>query len=913
MNEINQNNELRAYAVALVLSDNAEQRNRILRMNHTQFSLFKRTNTHCDNDSTSNGNCQTKMSWLSETNGGALVKPAKSPFHEKRLKYRKKSNPENPQASTSYFANCERDKQRHCLPKGESEGSSSDSSEATEIKKHEGKIKKIGSTIASIFANASTTVYTHLTDILDTAEEHARSQMTKHSDAIQHELGVSANTAMLIVSHAFAYVHTKLKKKLSGKDLDYTEIAEYVIKVLEAVYSDLGVTTFPLPTLDEVKHMLSLKHTPNAKLLKKSILDYRKKSTEPSNTQAGESYFATCERGDDGKCLPKGESGSGEGGDETTNKDESEEQGGQGKQEFDNEYKTDSKSNYAKMDSLLESGDIDGLKAHNSELVTKFDDYYKQGVENLKQAGASDEQINKYQSALEKRKKEVNAKMEAFSGTINEFNSVNKKYNEIKTELEELKEPEEPQPIPEPEEPQLDDYQEIEEPEEPEEPAEIDEPEEPQEPEYIYEESDPDEPDYDDPGDPPTQPDKNDFEDPDDYNEAVADYKKEHAEWQNSVKEAEQSNAAKKKQYETEVKEVKQKNKEIERQNEMNEKSHAKALEKWEKEKEKVTKQNEKNSESHEKAVEKYEKEKEKKESELEKLDQKRESAKSKYDDMTDEFLDSLTDNSEIVDTYNSIREEIEAANAPTEEEDTEEEIPEEEESNQKSLFVYLKKSQPTNPQAGDSYFGNCERDKQGHCLPKGESEGESQEEAPAKDYKEASERAISQLSKEGKNAIYYYTSTGYGTINSEMRKCPPKFECVDKDILKKANAIRTAIEVAGKFPKPVDVSRGLYITDPVIREALVKQLESIHANDGYFQWPSLASTSTNSNTANEFGSSGAFGIMFQIKAKSGLYVESVTANTGENEIIQSWKTRYKIKNIEMTPKGGRVVHMEEI
>jgi hypothetical protein len=49
-----------------------------------------------------------------------------------------------------------------------------------------------------------------------------------------------------------------------------------------------------------------------------------------------------------------------------------------------------------------------------------------------------------------------------------------------------------------------------------------------------------------------------------------------------------------------------------------------------------------------------------------------------------------------------------------------------------KGIAFYHQKSDPKNPQAGESYFANCERDESGHCLPKGEGNSNKTEKTNA-------------------------------------------------------------------------------------------------------------------------------------------------------------------------------------
>ena len=64
----------------------------------------------------------------------------------------------------------------------------------------------------------------------------------------------------------------------------------------------------------------------------------------------------------------------------------------------------------------------------------------------------------------------------------------------------------------------------------------------------------------------------------------------------------------------------------------------------------------------------------------------------------------------------------------------------------------YFRKGDVTPPKVGESYFGTCERDKEGHCLPSGQSEGGGGKEPPkGKPAKEAAVRSeMSGVKREG-------------------------------------------------------------------------------------------------------------------------------------------------------------------
>lgn len=159
----------------------------------------------------------------------------------------------------------------------------------------------------------------------------------------------------------------------------------------------------------------------------------------------------------------------------------------------------------------------------------------------------------------------------------------------------------------------------------------------------------------------------------------------------------------------------------------------------------------------------------------------------------------------------------------------------------------------------------------------------------------ESSNNYITTLDKPAKAAIQDYTAEGYSAMNSAMRKCPPDFSCVSGDMKAQIDIIESAIAKAPKFKEPVDVYRGVSPA-PHIREALLKTITECKEKGKAFTMPSFTSTSLHPKVATQgtFGSD-ANSLLFKIKAKSGLYVESITDNPREFEILQSSKTKYKV------------------
>lgn len=171
---------------------------------------------------------------------------------------------------------------------------------------------------------------------------------------------------------------------------------------------------------------------------------------------------------------------------------------------------------------------------------------------------------------------------------------------------------------------------------------------------------------------------------------------------------------------------------------------------------------------------------------------------------------------------------------------------------------------------------------------------------------------------------VQRYTEDSYLYLNQEMRACPPHFECLEGSSRKMMSAIERLIAKAGPLKRPVDLYRGMRISTGTVEEML-KQAEALVRSGGEFRMPSLTSTSLDPVALKIFGAprEGA-GVVFKIKAKTGLYVDPVSLTAGEQEVIQSAFTRYKVvgtgKLTLNPPAPGRaattfphVIYLEEI
>jgi 8-oxo-dGTP diphosphatase len=156
------------------------------------------------------------------------------------------------------------------------------------------------------------------------------------------------------------------------------------------------------------------------------------------------------------------------------------------------------------------------------------------------------------------------------------------------------------------------------------------------------------------------------------------------------------------------------------------------------------------------------------------------------------------------------------------------------------------------------------------------------------------SNAAIAALPAKQKSAVEKYSGSGYAGLNESMRKCPPKFECVHGVEKLMMDHITNAVESAGKLPEPTRVFRGIHLTSDV-KTQMVALAKKLMTDGRAYRMPSITSTSLSPSTGHGFGQS----IVFNIKAKSGLYVEDISHHSHEHELIQSANTRYKVLAVE--------------
>jgi hypothetical protein len=188
--------------------------------------------------------------------------------------------------------------------------------------------------------------------------------------------------------------------------------------------------------------------------------------------------------------------------------------------------------------------------------------------------------------------------------------------------------------------------------------------------------------------------------------------------------------------------------------------------------------------------------------------------------------------------------------------------------------------------------------------------------------YKKVIERLGSDRAGRVLESVKEYTDEAYNSLNSQMRKCPPSFKCLDPDMRGLFDDLEAAIDAAPPFKDPVTVYRAINVS-PQLASELAAEAENKADDGSEFSLPSMTSTTLKASTALGFEKNKQQQqLMFHIKAKTGLYVDPISVNQGEEEIIQSPSTRYKVVGVADTDfkaeKGAwtytrKTIYLEEV
>lgn len=169
-------------------------------------------------------------------------------------------------------------------------------------------------------------------------------------------------------------------------------------------------------------------------------------------------------------------------------------------------------------------------------------------------------------------------------------------------------------------------------------------------------------------------------------------------------------------------------------------------------------------------------------------------------------------------------------------------------------------------------------------------------------------EDVVDELSTAEFDEVVYYTDNGYRTLNADMRKCPPEFTCLDDVMRQRVERIEKAIAMAAPLPKPAVVHRAIANLDAETVGSLLAAAQACEDGETPFALPSITSASFSEKATGNFAGHASDTVRFEILAKHGLPVESITATKDEHELLLSAHARYHVRDVD-----GNTIFLEQI
>jgi len=157
------------------------------------------------------------------------------------------------------------------------------------------------------------------------------------------------------------------------------------------------------------------------------------------------------------------------------------------------------------------------------------------------------------------------------------------------------------------------------------------------------------------------------------------------------------------------------------------------------------------------------------------------------------------------------------------------------------------------------------------------------------------------------RRAVEGYTAENYKEINANLRDgrdISPQMAAARDDV-------RAAIQAQQPFPEPVLAWRGLRVEDPKAAADLTNRLRDLLLTGQPLTMRGVVSTTLDPSiaTTGSFGADQAGGFTFEIRARKGLYVDEVSANEGERELLLDHGSKFRvvaIKEVEAPVGYGR-------
>jgi hypothetical protein len=176
---------------------------------------------------------------------------------------------------------------------------------------------------------------------------------------------------------------------------------------------------------------------------------------------------------------------------------------------------------------------------------------------------------------------------------------------------------------------------------------------------------------------------------------------------------------------------------------------------------------------------------------------------------------------------------------------------------------------------------------------------------------KEHSQKTIEKWTSDERKAVSRYTNNDYFELNDAMRKCPPAYECVQGDTKKFMDLVEGALQKAPPLAQPVVVTRGMILIGKDTKTKFLDEIRKAKDSGGEYRLPSVTSTTVKGDIA--FSGTGESSVKFLIRARTGVYIESVSTKPEEKELLKSSKSRYVVKDVISEPGKAHVVVLDEV
>jgi hypothetical protein len=150
--------------------------------------------------------------------------------------------------------------------------------------------------------------------------------------------------------------------------------------------------------------------------------------------------------------------------------------------------------------------------------------------------------------------------------------------------------------------------------------------------------------------------------------------------------------------------------------------------------------------------------------------------------------------------------------------------------------------------------------------------------------------------------SVKKYVGHYYKQWNADMRKCPPKFECLDSSTAQHVKNVLDSFDKMPKLPELMVTKRGVPGFGPSEAAEMGALCKEAMSKGGLFQFPSITSTSP---TKPWSGS-----LKFTIATRSGYYLKKI--NDHEQEYLVSPRTRFYVRGVSKEGSDTRV-HLEEV